>query len=182
MVSAERQQWAAVKTDADAEQFIKTFEAARKPGFTEEVAKRAQMADKYLTVSKTPGSKTLRGKVIVLFGPPSGFEVTNRTAKGEHMMGRDSFVSAGTSDPRGGGQSPSDVVSAVQHADMSAKQIRTFMISYDGDKLPTPRAKSLAVAIDVDTLNDQESLVDRSQMSELDELFQAAASTWLVNK
>src|SRR5579863_1025525 len=67
MTRADREQWAAVKTDGEAEQFIKSFEAARKPGFAEEVAKRVQVADKYLTVGKTPGSRTLRGKVIILF-------------------------------------------------------------------------------------------------------------------
>ncbi len=185
MTRADRQQWAAIKTDAEAEQFIKSFEAARKPGFTEEVAKRVEVADKYLSVGRTPGSRTLRGKVIILFGPPSGFQVSDRTKRGENEMGSDSAVSAGagaSAGPGGGGtgQSPSDVVSALNHSSMSGAEIRTFTITYSGDKLPKPRAASLTVGVDVDTSNGKETLIDQRQMPELDELFEAAAGSWLL--
>src|SRR5689334_17725835 len=80
MTKAERAQWAGIVTDADAEKFINDFVASRGPGFADMVADRVANADKYLTVGKKPGSQTLRGKVIVLLGPPTA--IKTETKKG----------------------------------------------------------------------------------------------------
>ena len=80
MTKEERQQWQALASEADAEKFVTGFLAKREPGFAAEIAKRAQQADKYLTIADRPGSQTLRGKVVVLFGPPSGLNISNRAA------------------------------------------------------------------------------------------------------
>ncbi|MGH9419900.1 MAG: GWxTD domain-containing protein [Thermoanaerobaculia bacterium] len=75
MTKAERQAWTAVRSDDDAQRFIDQFLARRGPDFAAEVASRAEHADKYLTLGKTPGSRTLRGKLVILFGPPSNLYV-----------------------------------------------------------------------------------------------------------
>ena len=75
MTNAEHQEWAAIKTQEEAQKFIDQFLAKRSPTFAADVADRASKADKYFTISKIPGSKTLRGKVVILFGPPSSADV-----------------------------------------------------------------------------------------------------------
>lgn len=77
MTKAERRQWAGIRTDEDAQRFVDQFLAKRGPNFADEVASRAEHADQYLTLGKTPGSKTLRGKLVILFGPPSDLKVGN---------------------------------------------------------------------------------------------------------
>src|SRR5947207_11391547 len=70
MTRAERAQWANLQTDADAEQFVNDFVAKRGgDAFVKEVAQNAAQADKYLTIGKTPGSLTARGKMMILLGP-----------------------------------------------------------------------------------------------------------------
>ncbi len=81
MTKAEREQWSAIKTDEEAEQFVNAFLAKRGPDFPALVADRVAAADKYLTYGKTPGSQTLRGKIIILLGPPSSFSVAERQTK-----------------------------------------------------------------------------------------------------
>ncbi len=79
MTRAERQQWVAVRTDDEAQTFVDHFLAIRAPGFAADVASRADQADKHLTIDKTklPASKTLRGKAIILLGPPSAFDASD---------------------------------------------------------------------------------------------------------
>src|ERR1043165_657840 len=93
MTNAERAEWkASVKTDDDAEQFIKKFVESRGPGFADDVAKRAEMADKHLTVSGRAGSLTTRGKIAILLGPPTSFSVARREVKGNASMSADSYA------------------------------------------------------------------------------------------
>ena len=184
MTSAERQQWGALKSDAEAEQFVNTFLAARKPDFAEEVAKRAEVADKYLTVGRVPGSRTLRGKVIIIFGPPSAFDIKLREVKGAASSSANGYMAAGASTSPGGspGPSPEEMADASRRGDLGTKQVREFTITYTGDKLPVKRAEPLTVAVDVDTSSGREWLAQSQLQSELNELFDAAANTWLLNK
>jgi len=79
MTKAERQQWASIKSDDEAQAFVDHFLALRGPGFAGDVAARAEQADKHLTIDKTKlqGSKTLRGKLVILLGPPDkAFDVS----------------------------------------------------------------------------------------------------------
>src|SRR4051794_34325532 len=84
MTKAERADWANVKTDADAEKFVHDFLSKRPETFVKDVADRAAQADKYLTIGKLPGSKTNRGKVVVLLGPPQGLDVTTSSVTTTH--------------------------------------------------------------------------------------------------
>ncbi len=71
-------QWNALKSDAEADQFIALFWARRDPTpgtprneFREEFEQRVQYADKNFGTGRQRGSLTDRGKVLVLFGAPS---------------------------------------------------------------------------------------------------------------
>ena len=67
MTASERAEWKAnVKTDVEAEQFVKNFLAKRDAGFAADVAKRAEMADKHLTVSGRAGSLTTRSHTPIV--------------------------------------------------------------------------------------------------------------------
>lgn len=78
MTNAERAEWDAIKTDTEAQAFVEKFIASRGgDAWVAEVGKRAEMADKYLTVGKMQGSKALRGKAVILFGPPSDLKVSD---------------------------------------------------------------------------------------------------------
>jgi GWxTD domain-containing protein len=77
MTKAERQEWTAVRTEEEAQRFIAAFLAKRAPNFPAEVAARAEQADKRLTIGKTAGSKSLRGRTIIMFGVPSSVDVND---------------------------------------------------------------------------------------------------------
>ncbi len=77
MTKAEHQEWTAVRTEEEAQRFIAQFLAKRGPNFAADAAARAEQADKHLTIGRMAGSKTLRGKVVILLGPPTGMDVSN---------------------------------------------------------------------------------------------------------
>ena len=74
LTNAERDQWKLVKTDADAQNFILDYKARRGPDFEKMLSERTAVADKYFSSGETKGSETLRGKVVIVFGPPSSIE------------------------------------------------------------------------------------------------------------
>src|SRR5436305_1983585 len=84
MTNEEKKQWSAIQSDAEAEQFIKDFVAKRGGDtFTREVAQNAEKADKYLSIGKTPGSETARGKMMILLGPTVATAATKKKKNGE---------------------------------------------------------------------------------------------------
>ncbi len=84
MTNAERAQWPALQTDEEAEKFINDF-VARRGGeaFVKEVSQNAMQADKFLSIGKTPGSTTLRGKMMILLGPSAPAAITKKKKSGE---------------------------------------------------------------------------------------------------
>lgn len=72
LTRAERARWRNVKTDADAQNFILDFKARRGLEWQKTVTERIAAADKYFSAGETKGSETLRGKIVIMFGPPSG--------------------------------------------------------------------------------------------------------------
>lgn len=173
MTKAERAQWATIKTDADAETFVKDYLAKRGAGFEEEVAKSVGAADKYLTVGKTPGSQTLRGKVIVLLGPPSTFATADRAIQGPASSAASmAFGVAGD-----GGASVADMADAAQRSGLSTKSVREFTIYYDARKLPKSFDRDLTLVIDADPVSGRDRVVDAKQSKDLDTLFELAAQS-----
>ena len=75
MTKAERAAWSRLTTEGDAEQFVKAFLASRGPRFADDVAAAAREADARLTVAGKAGSKTLRGRIVILLGPPKTMSI-----------------------------------------------------------------------------------------------------------
>jgi GWxTD domain-containing protein len=78
MTKQEKTDWAALKSDADAERFIELFWARRDPTpdtppneLRQQLENRMAEADKRFGSGKTPGSQTDHGLVYVLLGEPS---------------------------------------------------------------------------------------------------------------
>src|SRR5580765_1729383 len=85
LTRAERGQWKNVKTDAEAQNFILDYKAKRGPEWQKALDERVAAADKYFSAGETKGSETLRGKIIILFGPPSAID----NGKGKVKKGSD---------------------------------------------------------------------------------------------
>ncbi len=177
MTNAERAEWkASVKSDADAEAFVKKFLAARAPGFAEDVAQRAAMADKHLTVSGRAGSQTIRGKVVILLGPPSALSVAQREVKGNAAMTADSY--ANPSDF--GGPTVGDMVMAANSRGMSGELLKDYTFTYAADRLPGKQSTDLTVVVEVRAGDGSDRIANKKAAAQLDEIFEAAAQKSLV--
>lgn len=175
MTKDERAQWALVNSDDQAEQFVKAFLAARGPGFAEDVAKRAAVADKYLTYGKTPGSQTLRGKLIILLGPPSSFKVSEEPIKGSASSTASSAMNAGGD----GGPKMSDMGEAISRSDMSGKMMRNYAFTYAADKLPASFGKPLSVTVELNTSRNSERIPNAKEAADVETVLETAAAASL---
>jgi GWxTD domain-containing protein len=84
MTKDEQKAWKALKTDDEAKAFIQLFWARRDPTpntpqneFVDEVKLRVAYADQTYSAGKTAGWATDKGKIHLLFGPPSRREGTS---------------------------------------------------------------------------------------------------------
>jgi GWxTD domain-containing protein len=180
MTSAERAEWKELQTDDEAERFIAAFLAKRDPKFAEEVENRAAQADKYLTVGKTRGSRTLRGKTVILFGPPTALTV-NDLAGGQTK--RDNVPASGAmtgganaSGPDGGGrggsmESPTNLGLAIT----SIHVVRLYRILYDS----SPGGK-IDVTIEANPNNGKDRIPSLSEARQLQRAFEKAAQASIV--
>ena len=184
MTKAERAQWNAIVTDADAEKFVNDYLAARGPGFADQVADRVANADKYLTLGKKPGSQTLRGKLIVLLGPPSGVKTENKKGHVDRSAPSGGYSGeAGGGAGAGGGQgvSVNDMIAAANQADMAGRRSYVeYTFTYAGDNLPAAYAKGLTVKIDADPQTGEDWAPDRRAQGDLDQLFETVAASRLA--
>jgi GWxTD domain-containing protein len=182
MTKEERQQWQALASEADAEKFVSEFLAKRETGFYAEVAKRAQQADKYLTIANRPGSQTLRGKVVVLFGPPSGLNISNRAAT---TTKRDNPIMAGALSNAGsvGGGRSADAVTPTGGSISTSQGIRVYSITFSGDATTkTIDKQSVTFVIDADAATGKDEWASRSAGKEAEEYFELAARASIVKK
>jgi GWxTD domain-containing protein len=177
MTQAEHQQWSAIRTPEEAQQFIDNFLAKRGPKFPTEVADRAAQADKYLTIGKLPGSQTLRGKLVILLGPPSQMDVFQITDNsGIH---RDNPTVAGAYS--GGTQNNANEDMAGGHEGSSsmggAKLLKNYHLTYAS----TPSGPlEVTITADADTGKDRPRSRDDSKR--LDAAFEAAAQASIKTK
>jgi GWxTD domain-containing protein len=175
MTEAERTAWAKVSSEADAETFVNAFLAKREPNFTAEVTKRAQMADKYLTVGKTQGSKSLRGKVIILFGPPSGMNASERTrsnTKRDNPQVAGALSNAGST----GAGSRFDDSNTHGGAIGTTSLIRTYAITYtDEHTRNLADAKDVTFYIEADATTGEDRFASKTAAKEAEVLFERAA-------
>lgn len=183
MTKAERADWANVKTDADAEKFIHDFLAKRPDTFAKDVADRAAQADKYLTIGKLPGSKTLRGKIVILLGPPQGLDVTNvaqATTHHENQAVSEAMTnmnSAGGSDSgRGGGGGNAETIGTSY---TSASQQRMYHFTYSGDAAKKVDRKTVELTVQADPNTGKDRMANHADELEIDLLQEQIAQTSL---
>ncbi len=180
MTGAERAEWkASVKSDEDAEAFVAKFVASRGAGFAEDVAKRAEVADKHLTVSGRQGSRTTRGKIVILLGPPSNFAITSREINGTDRAASPSAFGGG---PSGAGQGSSayDVADAANRAGMSGRKVNDYAFTYAADRLPGKAAGEFKVIVEVDPGDGSDRVPDKKKAEELEAIFEQAAQARLA--
>ena len=179
MTKAERAHWEQVQTAADAEKFVAEFLAKRDPKFAADVAERAAQADKHLTVGKTPGSKSLRGKTIVLFGPPSGLAISDRaktSTKRDNPAMAGILSNTGSGSGGGGGRMGNDSTSALGTSISTSQMIRTYSITFSGDATKkTVDKESVMFVIDVDPVTGKDEFASRSAGKAAEEMFELVA-------
>jgi len=169
LTNAERAEWKKVKTDQEAQNFVLDYKSKRGPEFEKMLKERIAAADKYFSAGETKGSETLRGKVIIVFGPPSA--VDQAKAKVKSNEGGDANASFGAQSGRGeavslgsGGKGPLNY--ATPHA-----QSPTFTLAYDEQAAPKAIGKPFKVELKMISNSDQESWDPK----DLDAKFEAVA-------
>ena len=175
LTADERQQWAGITSDAQAETFVNEFRARRGgETFTKELKKRVDNADKYLTIGTAKGSTTLRGKTVILFGAPLNIGVNDRVAKG-------GFVPAGSSaavTDLGGGVSSrgGDGESQKMGSSVPGRSFRDFTFTFAAKDNPGFRGKDYVITIEADTATGKDKVGKGVKQKDLDALFEAAAA------
>jgi len=111
LTNSEKEAWNDVKTNEEAEKFIQDYLDRRGPDFQKMLNKRIEEADKYFSSGKTPGSETLRGKVVIVFGAPTSISAAGGPGQGSGQTVRNVVASAGA-DPGGGNNASIDAGSA----------------------------------------------------------------------
>ncbi|HXA16779.1 MAG TPA: GWxTD domain-containing protein [Thermoanaerobaculia bacterium] len=181
MTKAEHQEWTAIRTQEEAQRFIDQFLAKRDPDFAAEVSARAQKADKYFTVGKLQGSKTLRGKIVIVFGPPSTMDVSNVVDTGNvhhdsPLMA--SAISGGTAAGGDGGKSAGgDDGNEGSRTMGGASIVKNYHLVY---KSAPGGAIDVMISAESDTGKDRPA--DRNSSKQLDAAFEAAALASIKTK
>lgn len=152
LTRAERAEWKKVKTDAEAQNFILDYKAKRGPEWQKTLEERIAAADKYFSFGETKGSETLRGKIVIVFGPPSAVDRSNGKGKsGANQGASPSLQTLGGGGGKGGASDESLAMSsggaspmgsAPRHADSP-----TMEFVYDAPALPRPIDKPFKVEV-----------------------------------
>jgi GWxTD domain-containing protein len=177
LTEGEKKQWSALQSDAEAEQFIKDF-IARRGGetFTKDVGQNAAQADKYLTVGKTSGSQTARGKMMILLGPAAPSAVTKKKKAGEVRMAPSTIGMSGID----AGPSLEDMQTASNDPGNSTYYITEYAYTYPAASLPAAYGKPLTVKFEVEPDKDRDRLIGIGAEKELDKLYEMAAQAKLA--
>jgi GWxTD domain-containing protein len=174
MTKAEHADWAAVRTPEEAQRFIDQFLAKRGPNFATEVASSAAQADKHLTLGKLPGSKTLRGKLVILLGPPSGLDLSNvLDDSGAHRDNPD--VANAYTGGAGTGSGGRDAGGNYDANEAGRSMGGPSMTRYYHFTYASGPAGKLDVTIAADSNTGKDRPRDRENSKKLDAAFEAAA-------
>jgi GWxTD domain-containing protein len=180
MTKAEREQWSKVDSDADADKFIADFHARRPANFEKEVAERAANADKYLTIGKTKGSESLRGKIIILFGTPTSMDQTDQAITDPGH--RDNPIVAGVYSNAGGGSSggrAGDDMGAVGDGLSTGKVVRNLHFNFQGDIAKVVDRKQVDITVQVDPISGKDRINSRTVENEVNDMFETIAESWI---
>jgi GWxTD domain-containing protein len=166
LTAEERTQWKNIRADADAEKFIADYFARRGPDFPAILKERIAAADKFFSSGKIKGSETLRGKVVILFGPPTSVDQTaSKGALGTAGLG-DEAQFAGTGVPH-----PYSNVGAGAAGLAHSERAEQFNFDYDKRQAPAAIGKPFRVGILIRSGSDQQPLDSQG----LEEKFEAVA-------
>jgi GWxTD domain-containing protein len=175
MTKPERDQWQAVKTEDDAEKFVNAFLANRPATFVQNVADRAAQADKYLTIGKLQGSKTIRGKVVILLGPPQGLDVSTTTktsTKRDSPAASDAISNVGSGVDSGG---KSEGTTGLGSSIGTVSTSRLYHFTYSGDAAKKVDRNKIEVTVEADPYTGKDRVAGRDEATELDQVFELAA-------
>jgi GWxTD domain-containing protein len=165
LTSQERAEWKTIQDDAQARDFISRYLARRGPDFRATLTERIGVADKYFSAGKIRGSETLRGKVIIVFGPPS--QILQSDSRGS--MGRPGTVDRG--EVTSGIPDPHSNVGPGVAGLSRSEQDAVFSILYD--EKHAPRCIGKAIRVDLKMKSDARQEAVRPE--ELEEWFEAVA-------
>ncbi|HEY2321992.1 MAG TPA: GWxTD domain-containing protein [Thermoanaerobaculia bacterium] len=180
MTKAERDQWSRIDSDSDAEKFVADFLARRPANFEKEVADRAAMADQHLTIGKTKGSQSLRGKIVILLGTPTSIDQVDQAITDPGH--RDNPVTAGAySNASGAGAGDTDrnadAMGAVGNGLATGKVIRNMHFNYSGDAAKAVGKKQIDITVQVDPNTGRDSINSRVVASEVNAMFDTIAES-----
>jgi GWxTD domain-containing protein len=183
MTKAERDQWSKLDTDADAEKFIADFVAKRPANFEKEVADRAANADKYMTIGKVQGSKSLRGKIVILFGVPTSMDQVDQAITDPGH--RDNAITAGvysnasgaggSSDSRGASDSSGTVGGGLE----TGRVVRNLHFNFTGDIAKTLDQKQIDITVQVDPNTGKDGISSRTEEARVNAMFETIAQSWI---
>jgi hypothetical protein len=165
MTKAERAEWSKIGTEADAETFVNKFIAGRGPTFAADVAAAAKEADDHLTVAGRKGSKTLRGKIVILLGRPASVTIAPRI--GDKSATQATHLSA---------LRPQPVMNIPPSAPPTSDLRRRYSTDY---KLAYPKH---TIVVAVDPITGEDRILDARMAREAEELLEAAAGARRVTR
>ena len=159
MTKSERAEWSRLTTEAGAAQFVDRVLAQRGEGFVDEVAAAAKAADDNLTVGSRKGSQTLRGRIVILLGPPTAFSIDTHQSAGvkpEYVRGLASWRSHD--------------VTVTPDTPKPTSELRT---KFPVDYIFTYGKRTIVVAVNPTTGEDR--ILNARMAREVNELLEAAA-------
>jgi GWxTD domain-containing protein len=175
MTKDDQAQWSKLKSDAEAEQFVNEFVAKRGgDAFVKEVAQNAAQADKYLTVGKTPGSETVRGKMMILLGPTVATAATKKKRSGDVRLAPGTAIGASS------GPTMADMQTASNDPGNSTTFVTEYTYTYPASALPAAYGKPLTVKVEIDPGKDQDRFSSLGADRELDKLYEMVAQAKLA--
>ncbi|HUP63122.1 MAG TPA: hypothetical protein VNA69_22215 [Thermoanaerobaculia bacterium] len=181
MTKAEREQWRAVTTEQDAETFVTEFLARRPANFAAEVTKRAEMADKYLTVGKVKGSSSLRGKLIVLFGAPAAMQSAQKRSKTDYTSGASEMGGGGELGVHVSASTPGGVQAIGGRGATGGRVVTEYTFIFSAKNVPS-LGSDLTVVVEVDPASGKDRFSDKKTAEALKAKFEAIAQASITSR
>jgi len=192
MTKADRAAWSGLKSEAEAEAFVQTFVAALGgASFESEVADRAKAADDHLGAGGDLASRSLRGRIVILLGPPSSFTITQASVKNSagtvnSVIGgiRGSGTTTGPNGTGGGavGLTPGDIVDAQNLSEMNTRIVHLYNFTYAKATLPNHPQQDVQFTVEVDPSTGQDRITDVRMNRIVNELLESAVEARATTK
>jgi hypothetical protein len=169
MTRSERAQWAKLTSEAEAGEFVNKLIISRGPDFVEQVADAAKAADEHLTVAKRDGSKTLRGRIVILLGPPSAFSISDGGRPKESTDKLSSHAAVWRP------QTVHVSGETVPSSELRKKFTSDYTFVYAREVLPGKPEKDRVIVVSVNPKTGEDRILDARMNREVSGLLDAAA-------